>query len=85
MVGRCQFHQHFYKCHFDSFFYVHATREKLPKQRSYKKFVPIMLMKLTAGRTLAYPPYQIRTGLYDYDHSDSELNAIMNKIKRFMY
>jgi len=32
---------------FSSFFYVHVTREKLPKQRSYEKFVCKMLMKLT--------------------------------------
>jgi len=47
---RCQFHQHFntnfsYKRCFSSFFSVHVTREKLPKQRSYEKFVPKMLMK----------------------------------------
>ncbi len=35
---------------FGSFFYVHVTREKLPKQCSYKKFVRKMLMKLTTGR-----------------------------------
>ncbi len=29
------------------FYYVHVTREKLPKQRSYKKFVRLTLMKLT--------------------------------------
>jgi len=36
-----------YKRHFGSFFYVHVTREKLPKQRSYEKFVRKMLMKVT--------------------------------------
>ncbi len=40
-----------YECHFSSFFYVHVTREKLTKQRSNKKFVGKMLMKLTKGRT----------------------------------
>jgi hypothetical protein len=35
-----------YQCCFGSFFYVHVTREKLPKQHSYKKFVGEMLMKL---------------------------------------
>ncbi len=30
-----------------SFFYVHVSREKLPQQRSYEKFVHKMLMKLT--------------------------------------
>jgi len=35
--------------HFSSFFYIHVTREKLPKQCSYKKFVCKMLMKLTIG------------------------------------
>jgi len=32
---------------FDSFFHLHVTREKLPKQCLYKKFVWKMLMKLT--------------------------------------
>jgi hypothetical protein len=36
-----------YKCFFWSFYYLHVTREKLPKQRSYEKFAPIMLLKLT--------------------------------------
>jgi len=36
-----------YEHHFGSFYYVHVTREKLPKQRSYKKFASITLMKLT--------------------------------------
>jgi len=36
-----------YKHCFGSFFYVHITREKLLKQRSYEKFVRKMLMKLT--------------------------------------
>jgi len=48
----CQFHQHFtyeflYKRNFGSFLYVHVTREKLSKQRLYKKFARKMLMKLT--------------------------------------
>jgi len=34
---------------FQQFFYVHVTSKKLPKQRSYKKFMRKMLMKLTAG------------------------------------
>ncbi len=50
---RCQFHHHFtYELHhFGSFFYVHVTREKLPKRRLYKKFVHKMLMKLTKGKS----------------------------------
>jgi len=36
-----------YKHCFGSFFYVHVTREKLLKQRSYEKFIHKMLMKLT--------------------------------------
>jgi len=36
-----------YECRFGSFFYLHVTRKKLPKQRSYEKFVSKMLMKLT--------------------------------------
>jgi len=39
-----------YECHFVSFLYVHVTREKLPKQRLYEKFVRKMLMKLTIGK-----------------------------------
>jgi hypothetical protein len=39
-----------YKHCFGSFFYVHVTREKLLKQRSYEKFVRKMLMKLTPVR-----------------------------------
>jgi len=38
-----------YERRFGSFFYVHVTREKLPKQCSYKKFVRKMLMKLTTA------------------------------------
>ncbi len=36
-----------YKLRFGSFYYVYVTREKLPKRRSYEKFVSLMLMKLT--------------------------------------
>ncbi len=36
-----------YFCRFGSFFYINVTREKLPKQRLYEKFVRKMLMKLT--------------------------------------
>jgi hypothetical protein len=58
-----------YECRFGSFFYVHVTSEKLPKQHSYKKFVRKMLIKLTTGhgRFLLsvsffslYPPYMMR-------------------------
>jgi len=54
--NRCQFHQHFmYKFFkqtlFWHFFYIHVTREKLPKRHSYEKFVRKMLMKLTARWT----------------------------------
>jgi len=42
--------KHFsYERHFGSFLYVHVTREKLPKQRSYEKFLQKLLMKLTTG------------------------------------
>ncbi len=37
----------FVRTSFLQFFYVHVTREKLPKQHSYEKFVCKMLMKLT--------------------------------------
>jgi len=40
-----------YACLFGSFVYVHVTRDKLPKQCSYEKFVRKMLMKLTTGRS----------------------------------
>jgi len=48
-------HQHFtynfpYELRFGSFFYVHVTREKLPKQCSYKKIICKMLMKLTPAQ-----------------------------------
>ncbi len=32
---------------FGSFYYINVTREKLPKQRLYKKFICLTLMKLT--------------------------------------
>ncbi len=41
-----------YKICFGSFFYIHVTRDKLPKQRSYKKRGRKTLMKLTACRQL---------------------------------
>jgi len=39
----------FYERYFGSFFYIHVTREKLPKRRSYVKVARIMLVKLTPG------------------------------------
>jgi len=36
-----------YESLFGSFFFLHVTREKLPKRCSYKKFARKMLMKLT--------------------------------------
>jgi len=36
-----------YERRYGSFYYVHVTREKLPKWRSYEKFVCLTLMKLT--------------------------------------
>jgi len=38
-----------YKHRFSSFYYLHVTRNKLPKWRSYKKFARLTLMKLTPG------------------------------------
>jgi hypothetical protein len=38
-----------YERHFSIFYYVHVTREKLPKQCLYEKFVRSLLMKLTPG------------------------------------
>ncbi len=43
-----------YEHRFRSFYYVHITREKLPKQHLYKKFACIMLMKLTIDRLPNY-------------------------------
>jgi len=42
-----------YKHLFCSFFYVHVTRSKLPKQRLYEKFARKMLMKLTTAVAMA--------------------------------
>ncbi len=51
---RCQFHQQImYKFFVQTLlwqiFYVHVTKEKLLKQRTYKKFVRKMLMTLTTA------------------------------------
>ncbi len=35
-------------------FNIHVTREKLPKRRSYEKFVCLMLMKLTFGSSIPW-------------------------------
>jgi len=43
-----------YEHHFGSFYYVHVTREKLLKQRSYKKFACITLMKLTPSVSVIF-------------------------------
>ncbi len=53
--GLCsQFHQHFAqifhtKVFWAAFFYLHVTREKLPKRRLYQKCASKTLMKLTIG------------------------------------
>ncbi len=39
-----------YEHHFSSFYYAHITREKLPKQQLYEKFVHLTMMKLTPER-----------------------------------
>jgi len=50
-----------------NFFYLHVTREKLPKQRSYEKFVRKMLMKLTTNlHDVIY-----ERPLSDFIHADS--------------
>jgi hypothetical protein len=46
-----------YERRFGSFFYVHVTREKLPKLRSYEKFARKTLMKLTTEHMLLRPIY----------------------------
>jgi len=39
-----------YERRFGSFYYLHVTRKKLPKQCWHEKFVRIMLMKVTPDR-----------------------------------
>jgi len=39
-----------YERRFGSFYYVHVTRKKLPKQCLYKKFARIMWIKLPPGQ-----------------------------------
>jgi len=48
-----------YQRRFSSFYYVHVTREKLPKQYSCKKFIPLTLMKLTPVVFKVDKPLQI--------------------------
>jgi hypothetical protein len=71
---RCQFHQHFmYKffaqMSFWQLFYIHVTREKLPKHRLYEKFVCKMLMKLTAAHCFCSSKLcqEGKTSLYCYN------------------
>jgi len=56
-----------YKLHFGSFYYLHVTRKKLPKQCLYKKFARITLMKLTpeakATQSKAFSRYRILLSL----------------------
>ncbi len=49
-----------------SFFYVLVTREKLPKQNLYEKFVNKMLMKLTKGEPYLPPIDDLAENLYYY-------------------
>jgi len=63
-----QFHQCFtwelyVQKSFGSFFYLHVTREKLLKRRSYEKFVQKTLMKLTPAVLFLFC---FHTYLYDY-------------------
>ena len=54
-----------YERRFDSFYYILVTREKLPKQHSYKKFLRLTLMKLTPGLPFAkHHSYHIWQGLW---------------------
>jgi len=55
-----------YKRHFCSIYYVHVTRKKLPKWRSYTKCTRLMLMKLTPGLfgipfLTIYDPFSVKT------------------------
>ncbi len=55
-------------CRFCSFYYVHVTREKLPKWSLYEKFVHLTLMKLTP--TLHIHFFWL-TGNLDYENLNS--------------
>ncbi len=56
---------------FGSFFYVHVTRKKLPKQHTYKKFVNKLLMKLTKGSNTVQLTYF-------YTHLEIKLMSTMS-------
>jgi len=61
-----------YERRFGSFSYVHVTREKLPKQCSFEKFVCKMLMKLTIGvhsRVAFYTHTHTLTHTHTHAHS----------------
>ncbi len=60
---------------FGSFFYVHVTSKKLPKQHLYEKFVLKMLMKLTTG----VPFYQHFTSSFFFS------NHSIKKYKHKLY
>ncbi len=55
--------------HFGSFYYVHVTRKKLPKRRSYEKRAHFTLMKLTASEMNELLPS-------DYYHAYISNNSI---------
>ncbi len=71
---------------FSSFFYVHVTREKLPKQSTYEKFARIMLMKLTEGCLQWNPPNRAQYFLprsaaqHDFDHLGSSSKPLRSKL-----
>jgi hypothetical protein len=56
-----------YESLFGSFFYLHVTREKLPKRHSYVKFARKLLMKLTTVLIL-YLTYSWRIRLWLCEH-----------------
>ncbi len=65
-----------YERHFSSFFYVHLTREKLPKQNSYKIFLHKMLRKFTTivnfiNILLTNSSYERRFGSFHVTREDN--------------
>ncbi len=72
-----------YEPRFVSFYFVHVTRKKLPKQRSYEKFVRKMLMKLTleVGQTEEGEKSNFVQGQTVRDSDSTFICQIQSKIK----
>ncbi len=67
-----------YKHCFGSFFYVHVTKEKLPKQCSYKKNVRNMLMKLSLGVELLRLKLKRSTQKLSFMLKENDLSVKVN-------